>query len=109
MSMFNDIAWARKDGHHTECILNAREVSDHAKKFQRGHWSFLAPGDEEKWYGTCVNKPDGKWDQQANQMIELFAQRGHPVFRGMSALNTRNFEAKTRTTHDSLHCGLRKH
>ena len=70
-----------------EYILDAREVSDYATKFQRGHWSFLDRGNEGKWYGTCVYKPDGKWDKQANQMIELIAQSGHPVFRGTSALN----------------------
>ena len=47
VSMFNDIDWTQ-NGHFSECILNAREVSDYAKKFLRGHWSFLGPGDEEK-------------------------------------------------------------
>ena len=83
--MFNDIDWT-KSGNYPECILNAREVSDHAKKFQQGHRSFLGPGDEEKWYGTCIYKPDGKWDQQANQMTALFAQSGHPVFRGVQGV-----------------------
>ena len=79
--------------------LNAREVCDCAKMFQREHRSFFGPGNEEKWYGTCVYKPDGKWDQQANQMIELFAQSGHQ----------RNLEAKSRKKHHSLHSGPRKH
>ena len=29
------------------------------KRFQLGHWSFLSPGDEEKWYGTQSYKPEG--------------------------------------------------
>ena len=48
---------------------------------QRGHWSFLGLANEEKWYGSCNYKPEGKCDQQANQMIEVFARSGHPVFR----------------------------
>ena len=83
--MFNYMEW-RKKGNSDVCVSNAREVSDYAKKFPRGHWSFFGPGDEEKWYGTCDYKAEGKRDQQANQMIDACAQSGHPVFRGTSAL-----------------------
>ena len=65
MSMFNDIDWTQHKNSDV-CLSNAREASDYAKEFQRGHWSFLGPGDEEKWYGTCNYKPEGKWDQHAN-------------------------------------------
>ena len=34
------------------CVSNAREISDHAKEFQRGHWSFLGPENEEKCHRT---------------------------------------------------------
>ena len=74
MRMFNDIDWT-KSGNSSASISNAREVSDYAMEFQRGHWSFLGPADEEKWYGTCTYKPEGKWDQQANQMIEFTSHR----------------------------------
>ena len=30
----------------SECISSVREVSDHAKECQWGHWSFLSPGDD---------------------------------------------------------------
>ena len=40
MSTFNDIDWT-KNGNSDVCISNARDVSDYAKEFQRGHWSFL--------------------------------------------------------------------
>ena len=42
MPMFNDIDWTKT--HSKECLSNSEEVS--------GHWSFLAPGEEDKWYGT---------------------------------------------------------
>ena len=90
MSMFNDAM----EGNSDACISNSREVSDCAKKFQRGHWSFVGPGDEEKWYETCVYKPEGKWNQQADQMIASFAQSGHPVFRGTSALSRGTLKRK---------------
>ena len=57
------------------------EVSDHAKKFQRGHWSFLGPGDEEKCYGTCNYKSEGKWNQQVNQMIEFRTEWSSRILR----------------------------
>ena len=37
--------------------------------------------------GRPPHKPEGRWDQQANQMIQQIQQSGHPVFRGTSALN----------------------
>ena len=49
MSVFNDIDWT---GNSDVCFSNARKVSDHAKEFQRRHWSFLGLGDGEN--GTNV-------------------------------------------------------
>ena len=86
MSMFNDIAW-RKSGNSSECVSNVREVSDHAKECQRGHWSFRGLGDDKKWHGTCIFKPERKWDQQANRMIDVCAQTGHPPFPFISVLS----------------------
>ena len=57
------------------------------RSFSEDTGHFLGPGDEENWYGTYAHKPEGRWDQQANQMIEQFQQSGHPVFRGISALD----------------------
>ena len=85
MSMFNDIDWT-KNGKSLDRISNSREVRDCAKRFQR-HWSFSSLGNEEKWYGTYSHEPEGKWDNEAAQMIAHLKQSGHPVFRGTSALN----------------------
>ena len=52
--------------------------------------------------------PEGKWDQQANQMIDQFQRIGHPICRGTCALdrgvlkrkswrNTIHFTADSRT------------
>ena len=69
-------------------------MSDYAKELQRRHWSFLGPGYAEMWYGTCNCKPEGKWDQQVKQMIEVFAQSGHPVFRGTNVLSRGTLKRK---------------
>ena len=92
--MFDDID-RTKNRNSSTCISNAREVSVYAKKFQRGRWTFLGLGDEEELYGTCKYKPEGKWDQQADQMIEIFARSGHPICRGMSALNRGTLKRNT--------------
>ena len=51
MSTFNDIAWGEK-GNAKRCEYNSQTFAECARKFPRGHWSFLGPGSEEKWYGT---------------------------------------------------------
>ena len=55
MSMFDEIESKEND---TECIHTAIEVIDKARKFPRGHWSFLVPGLEKTWYRTCTEKPN---------------------------------------------------
>ena len=52
-----------------------------------GHWSFLGPGEEEKWYGTKNYKPEGQWNSTADVMVANFEDSGHPVFRASSALD----------------------
>ena len=44
----------RKDDEN--CISNAEQVM----KFSQGHWTFLGPGSEEKWYGSssCDQKKE---------------------------------------------------
>ena len=49
MSMFNDIVWNTNDGN---CLSNAEKVKNYAMRFSKGHWTFLGPGSEEKWYGS---------------------------------------------------------
>ena len=85
MSMFNDIDW-RKRGNKEDCITNALRVTEYARRFTRGHWSFPGPGSEKKWYGTHVNKPDVEWEKTAGGMRLNFAESGHPVLRATSAL-----------------------
>ena len=40
MSMFNDIEWTKK-GNSERCISNSEQVKKYAKRFSRGHWTFL--------------------------------------------------------------------
>ena len=66
------------------------------------HWSFLGPGSEKKWYGTCSDKPDGVWDKFAEDMMLEFAEVAHLIFRASSALERgelRSKEGSKKTVH----------
>ena len=93
MSMFNDIIWWIKDN-EKECIANSTLVSLLAKRFPAGHWSFLRPGSETKWYSTYNERPQGEWDKVAELMMVKFGESGHPVFRATSPLSRGTLKSK---------------
>ena len=85
MSMFNDIVWDA-EGNEELCENNSKRIEEYAQRFPRGHWSFLGPGSENKWYATYNSKPNGCWDQIVEKMKHFFQRSGHPIFRCTSAL-----------------------
>ena len=92
MSMFNEIEWREND---TECIHNSFEVWKYARRFPRGHRSFLGPGLEKTWFRTCTGKPNREWDRTAASMIlQLVTESGHPVFRASSVFERGELDIK---------------
>ena len=81
MSMFNDIGWKKNDDN---CISNAEKVKNYSKRFLPGHWTFLDPGSEKRWFGSSY---DGQRDRTANNMVQQFKETGHPIFTATSALS----------------------
>ena len=71
MSMFNDIELERKDNEDS-CALTSRKIKEYASKFNDGHWAFLGPGEESKWYQGYAAEYGGKWDLRASQMVDNF-------------------------------------
>ena len=59
-----------------------------AKRFGIGQWSFIGPGSEKKWY-LSENSPQGAWDHIAEEMLLLFAESGHPIFRSTTPLKSK--------------------
>ena len=53
MSMFNDISCGTKHNGE-ECLANVRLVSLYARRFGKGQWSFIGPGEDS---------PQGIWDK----------------------------------------------
>ena len=70
MSMYNDIVWQAK-GNREICEHNSQTVADYARSFP--------------WYGMYTNRPDGSWNQSAENMTANFSRSGHPIFRASSA------------------------
>ena len=93
MSMYNDITWRGK-GNTERFENNPQTVSEKARKFPRGHSSFLEPGSEKKWYGTYTDKPGGSWDQMAEEMMLNFSDSDHPIFRAFSAFERDELQSK---------------
>ena len=92
MSMFNDISCNRYDN-KDECLKNAEFVKTFAKRFGIGQWSFIGPGSEKKWYPS-ENSPQGAWDHVAEEMLLLFAESGHPIFRSTTPLSRGKLKSK---------------
>ena len=87
MSMYKEIVWNAK-GNKEQCEYN------YARKFPRGHWSFLLPGSEEKWYGVYTDKPDGSWDRMAEEMMANFSRSCQAIFRASSAFERGELRSK---------------
>ena len=92
MSMFNDIFCDRYDN-KDECLRNANIVKTFAGRFGIGQWSFIGPGSEKKWYPS-ENSPQGAWDHVAEEMLLLFAESGHPIFRSTTPLSRGQLKSK---------------
>ena len=84
MSMFNDIFCDRYDNKN-ECLRNANIVKTFAGRF--------GIGSEKKWYPS-ENSPQGAWDHVAEEMLLLFAESGHPIFRSTTPLSRGKLKSK---------------
>ena len=92
VSMFNDISCDRYDN-KVECLKNAEFVKTFAGRFGIGQWSFSGPGSEKKWYPS-ENSPQGAWDHVSEEMLLLFAESGHPIFRSTTPLSRGKLKSK---------------
>ena len=90
--MFNDIFCDRYDN-KDECLRNANIVKTFAGRFGIGQWSFIGPSSEKKWYPS-ENSPQGAWDHVADEMLLLFAESGHPIFRATTPLSRCQLKSK---------------
>ena len=87
-------SYGEKKGNEEKCKSYFREVANCARRFPRGHWSFLGPGSEKKRDGTYCDKPDGVRGKTAEDMMLEFAQTIHPLFRASSAFERGELRSK---------------
>ena len=59
-----------------ECNANADLVSENARRFPAGRWSFLGLGSEKRWYSTHVDRQQGEWDRVAEFMMIKIGESG---------------------------------
>ena len=95
MSMFNDISCGTRDNEQ-ECLANAKLVSLYARRFGKGHWSFMGLGSEKKWYSISEDRPQGICDNLAEKMLIEFAESGCPIFRATTPLSRGQLKSKGR-------------
>ena len=69
MSMYYDIDWDHNRNEDV-CEQNSTCVASHVKLFPQGRWSFLGPGDEEKWCERLSYKPGVKFNATAEDMMK---------------------------------------
>ena len=70
LSMFNDIV-LEKRGNEDSCAITSRKIKECASKFNDGHWAFLGPGEESKWYQGYATDYVGKCDLRASQTVKI--------------------------------------
>ena len=100
MSMFNDIDWTKKanDG---ICISNSEKPRNTRRDSRMDTGRFWVLETKRKWYGTFPSTPEGKWDSTTTQMVNLFKDRGHPVFLSIRA-SSRGI-LKKKSGRDTMH------
>ena len=99
MSMFNDIDW-KKRVNSERFISNSEQVKKYAKRYSRGHWSFLKERKRSFTEFSATHLKD-TCDSSATQMVERFNETGHPVFKSISALS-RGIQ-KRKNGRDTIH------
>ena len=91
ISMFGDIVWDSK-GKDELCDNDSKTIKKYAERVPRGHWSFLGPGSEKKWYGTHDCKPDVPWYRTAEMtLLQLNTEFLEPNISCIQCLWKREF------------------
>ena len=83
-----------KQKNKEHCMSNSSSFAAYARRFPKGHWSFLGPGTEETWHGAHIYKPNGSWNHVANLTMVNLRESGHPLFRVTTAFFRGSLNAK---------------
>ena len=91
MSMFNDIDWTKKSKRWNLYFEFRNEVKECAKRFLKGHWTFLGPGDGMELFLTHL-KENGilaplKWWNDSQIQMHLLSY-AHSEFLQNAPIST---------------------
>ena len=107
--MFNDIDWTKR-GNSEKCKPKSEHVKNFAERFSRGHWTFLGPCDEKKWYGTLSYTLDGKLRFHRHRDGGTFQRNWSPSVQEHQCSESWNSERKNEWQgYHTLQCGFSKH
>ena len=69
-----------KKGRNIEetCASNSEKVKKYAQRLPQGHWIFIGPGEEMKWYATRNFRLEGKWNSKAEKWYRTSRRRSTP-------------------------------
>ena len=77
---FEDVSYLQRTARVGDsCAITSRKIKEYASNFHDGHWAFLGPGEESKWYQGYATNYGGDWDLRASQMVEDFENSGLPL------------------------------
>ena len=66
------------------------------KDLEAGHWSFLGPGSETKWYSTYNERQQGEWDRVTGLVNDQFRRKRRPSFPSHESIVSRNAQKQRR-------------
>ena len=92
-----------------EFVFRIQKVKEYAKRVSQGHWTFLGPGDDKKWYGTLPCTPEGKWDSTATQNGGTLRRYRSSSIQEYERFESWNSEDEEWQRHHTLQCGCFKH
>ena len=93
MPMFNNISCGTEDNER-ECLANAKVVSQNAKKFGIGQWSFTGPGSEKKWHILCKRTVHKEFGTISRKRCCWNSQRVDVKFSVLRTLLSRNTRSR---------------
>ena len=101
------LVYWRENNRHEQCD-NTTRVTQNARNIKPGHWSFLGPEDEDLWYGSLTNKPDGQWDANSGDYdTRIRQERTLCILVLISIVRRRAGSVAEENRFDSLQCKKR--
>ena len=87
-------------------MSSSEKVKNYAKRFQRGHWSFICPRDVDKHYGNAHLQTRRKMKFGGRCHAGKFQRKRTSDVPRCQCVESRSPEEERWKMYDSLHCGI---